>query len=454
MSFLTNEKYQSSSESSSSSQDVGTDGLPVQSEYESESEDKNIGLDQEEDQSEVKQTQSAPATVMNMLNSILGSGILSIANCFIPTGFITSLILLIVLAFLSLVATIMVLRLSSETNSIGFNELTLKISGKVGTIILSILNLCFLVLGLITYFIIATDSLVSWFQLGGIDLSDKYKRAVCTLIYSIIPIALTIPRNISFLRFCSTATVFLIAFYSVVMIYKMSAYVNEHHQINPTAHVALLRFEIFQSFSTYGISFALPAVVMPAIRLYKKKLSDRIKVAIAAVVVAFVFVMISGCCGYIIFGDSCNGNVLLNFENNDIIIIIVRAGFFVIVTCAYPMLGQSVMGSWGQLIFKEDNIPDMKTCKRSIVLLITNLIPLIVAMFLPDIKPVLAISGAFGGCLVDFVYPAVLWIIHHRSVYKTFDYRNILCVLFALFGLATAAISTYQSVISAIDAFK
>lgn len=432
---------------------VGPDGLPCENDSDNSNNNLEEGFDVSEE-SEGK-TISGAATVFNMINSILGAGLLSMANSFVPTGFVTSIILLLLMAGLSLVSTIMVIILSHETNSMGLGELATKILGKIGAIVLAIFNLLFLILGLISYLIIAGDSLISWFDLGGKNYSSGFKRSLVVLIYSIIPISLTIPRNIRFLRFCSTATVILISFYSIVMLIKMGIYLNKNNnKINPTASVALLKFDMFNSFSTYGISFSLPAVVMPAIKLYNPSLSKRKKVAFVAIVIAFIFVVLSGVTGYIIYGDNSKGNILLSFNSNDILIIIVRAGFFVIVTCAYPMLGQSVMGSWGSLIFKDDNSSGLSNIKRIVVIVLTNIIPLIIAMFLPDVKTALGIAGALGGCVVDFVFPSIFWIVYHKNEYKKSDYRNILCVIFAVFGCITAVISTYQAVVSAINSFK
>jgi hypothetical protein len=78
-------------------------------------------------------------------------------------------------------------------------------------------------------------------------------------------------------------------------------------------------------------------------------------------------------------------------------------------------------------------------------------IPLVIAMFLPNVRPAMGISGALGGCLVDFVFPAVLFI--KNSKHGLMHYQNVLCIIFAVFGLAAALISTYQAIIDAISAF-
>jgi hypothetical protein len=50
---------------------------------------------------------------------------------------------------------------------------------------------------------------VSWFALAGFPIDTTMKRALLILAYALcLPIALSLPRNISFLGYVSTATLF------------------------------------------------------------------------------------------------------------------------------------------------------------------------------------------------------------------------------------------------------
>ena len=71
---------------------------------------------------------------------------------------------------------------------------------------------------------------------------------------------------------------------------------------------------------------------------------------------------------------------------------------------------------------------------------------------LPLAKPILAVGGAIGGCLVDFVYPALLWYLFFKPSWTSLEF--ILIALLGLFGLVTGVISTYQAILDVIKAFK
>ena len=448
---------------------VGKDGLPINVIREDSHEkvpkpERKAKKRPEEEEEEEKESESEQtgkvrtrrfATIMNLLNSMLGAGILSIPNTFVNTGFIPSVILLVIMSILSLLATDILITLASQTNTKGLGEVTFHILGKWGTLILTILNLIFLITALVAYLVLAGDMITSWFDLGGIDLSPLKWHAIMELIYGLcLPIALSIPRNIKFLQYFSTLTVICISFFVVSMAIKMGLYLKDNHQINPTAKIAKIDITLFSSLSIYGLSFALPAVVLPAIKLYNPLIRKRKIVSLWAVIIGFVLFVIPGVSGYIIFGDVTDGNILKNFESNDILIIICRACFFVVVSSAYPMVSQSVQGMWSQLIFHDDQPAQLPTAKRSVVLVITNIIPLLIAMFLPSAKPALSIGGALGGCLVDFTFPCVGYLVYHKGSHKWYYYKFLLVGLFAVFGVVSAVISTYQAIVDAIAAFS
>ncbi|KAK8835534.1 hypothetical protein M9Y10_030966 [Tritrichomonas musculus] len=445
--------------------EIGPDGLPlnvINSEetnthkhheedlVEEVEEEENHELHKTDKEEKTQKKQSTFATIMNIMNSILGAGILSIPNTFVNSGIIPSIILILIMAILSLIATDMVISLAFKTQTVGLAQLTEKILGFWGALILTILNLLFLLTALVAYLVLAGDMITSWFDLGGIDLNPLAYHAIMELIYGIIPISLTIPRDISFLRYFSTATVICVIFFCVVMLYKAIDY----HKVNSTVKMSKLDISLFSSVSIYGLSFALPSVVLPAVKLYTTKVKRRWFVSMIGIIIALFFYAIPGVTGYLIFGDETNGNILKNFKSNDVVMIICRACFFIVVTCAYPMIAQTVQAMWSQLIFKMDQPAELPNCKRFLILALTNSIPLIIAMLLPSAKPALSIGGALGGCLVDFAFPSLEFIVLYRKELKWSNWRMISSGLFFVFGLVTGVIATYQSIADAIVAFS
>lgn len=441
------------------SAEIGPDGLPLSVIQESDQlepvttlEEEDAGEEEEHSEDRKLEVRTRRfATVMNLVNSLLGAGILSVPNSFVNIGWAFSLMLLLLMAVLSLAATYMVIILSKRTGTKGLSELAAHILGGWGANFLAVLNLLFLVTALIAYLILGSDSVISWFALAGIDMTPTFKRALLVFIYGLLPGGLSIPRNISFLQYVSTATFCCIFFFFVVMIYKAIVMVGDNG-VAPGVVAFKMDMSVFSSMSIVSLSFALPAVVLPAIKMYNPLTRKRKIVTNAAILLCFILVAIPGICGYLCFGEKTEGNVLKSFKDDDYLILVVRICFFIVVTCAYPMVAQSIMSAWSQVIYQDDNPIGLPTKKRAVVLLITNMIPLVLAMFLPEAKPALGVSGALGGCLVDFVFPSLIWLKSTKLPYS--DWRNVLAAMLGIFGAVAAVISTYQAVLDAINSFK
>ena len=108
--------------------DVGKDGLPVDVIQPGDSSrDKLTREEEEEGREEEEKSEDRElavrarrfATIMNMLNSLLGAGILSVPNTFVNTGIVLSLVLLLFMGAISLIGTWMVIILAKKTGTKG-----------------------------------------------------------------------------------------------------------------------------------------------------------------------------------------------------------------------------------------------------------------------------------------------------------------------------------------------
>lgn len=390
-------------------------------------------------------------TVLNLLNSLLGAGILGVPYAMKYIGLIPSIILLAIIAGLSHIATVLTVKLQARTSAAGLDDLAYKTFGKIGSIILSILSMLFLYSAEISYLIIGSDSIMSWLRLAGLDIRDGWKRAVTLLIFWIcIPGALTIPKDIKFISYTSYANFVCIGWFILVMIIKAC-------MVFPKKGIAKLTyaqfgFGFFSAVAMYGLAFSLPVVVLPIIGSYNKDLKKRSIVSGAASIACFVIVALPAIIGYLMFGDEIQTIILNSFEDKDVLITITRAAFLIVVCCSYPCVAQSIKGSWGQLIFNQNDASKIEGWRRVVIFFVFNSIAVIIAIFLPNAGPVLAIGGALGGTLVDFVYPPTMWV--KLSKKKWYHWQNLLCLLLTLFGLVATVISTYLAVVDAINFLK
>ena len=388
-------------------------------------------------------------TVMNLLNSLIGSEILSISRSMRFVGVVFSVLLMTIIAILSYIATIMTVRLQNVLNAENFNDMALKLFGKWGSLGLDILVLLFTYSCLMAYLIIGGNNIKSWFTLLKIeDWMEGWKRMIVMLIYSLVlPVVLTIPKNIGFLSIFSTLAIFSVFLFSVALIIKASMYLPKNG-IEPSTKTFDVNIYFFNAISVYSVMFALPALCLPLLKPVDPRMRYRYQIVGTSFFTCYLLVIIPGVLGYLMFGEQTKEIILDNFADSDILMQIIRVGFFIVVTASYPIVALTVAASLSHSIFKVSDPHNLDIKRRIFILLLTNFPPVLVAMVCPNIYPVISIGGALGGCLTNFFFPAIFWI--KNSKMPLYKLTNIFCIFLAIFGLVSAGIATYEGVVLAI----
>jgi amino acid permease len=155
---------------------------------------------------------------------------------------------------------------------------------------------------------------------------------------------------------------------------------------------------------------------------------------------------------YLQFGDQVKGNVIETYADDNSLFIAVRVGFFLTVTLSWPITAPAIGASFGELIYNVNNPIDLFGIQRVVIVVLSNGIPLIIAMFLSEVTPALEVGGAIGGCLGSFLLPAVMYLVHSDKP-KT-DKWNIVAMVIIVFGALSGVVSTYYAIVGAIDAFS
>lgn len=393
------------------------------------------------------------STVMNMLNTLMGAGVLGIADSFRFTGFIPSFSMMLIIAILSYVATQMVVTLQLRKHTKSFEQLTEMTLGKIGSTIYSIAATFFCLSALVVFLIISGGTVQSWINYTGWTVEDgSWRYKVVLLVYALIlPVALTIPKNMHFLSYFSTFAIVCLFTFVFVLIIK-GIQMLPKQGIHETCIAYNINSGIFNALAIYSLTFALAAVVMPVIAPSEPRLNLRSVTVGATFFLCFLASSIPGVIGYLIFGTTVKPVLLESFPPNDVLTIIVRAAFFIVVNASYPVVSLTVGSSYARAIFNANSALDLEGWRRVLILFILNVIPVLIALFLPNIRPALAIGGAIGGCLSNFVFPSLIWI--RASGRPVLHWTNILCILLCIFGLVSLLISTYESVLDAIHQFS
>jgi amino acid permease len=389
-------------------------------------------------------------TVVTLVNVLVGAGILGVPSTFNSTGIVPSILIMTLIVAISHFATVLTLALQKATAADGMDEVAGKIIGPKGMAALSSMILVFNVSAMLAYLIIGIDLVISFFSFGGIDLSGRWPRAGVVLVYGLCcPIALSVPRSLKILSYVSGLTCVCILTYVVVMVVQLAMRRGEvvEHPV-----IATMNLDVFGSIGIYALAFALPVCICPVIVDSDRNIKVLNAASAASLATSLILTIIPSICGYLLYGEECKGNIINNFPDNDWVILALRIVFLVVVSFSYPATHPPVACSWASVLFHVNQAMDLFGWKRVAVLVISNAIPLAIAVFLPDVKPALEIGGSIGGCLGNFVIPGWMWVKH--SVDPIRHWKNVLAIAMVVFGIVAAGLSGYYAVRDAIEAFR
>ena len=410
-----------------------------------------FSTEKEMKQEEKQQETGFFAAFMNILNTLTGAEVLSVSNSMTLIGYVPSIVLMVFTTVLSYLGTILVLKLRDYVAAESINDLATKIVAPWAGTAFSILTLFFTYSCQVAYLIVGGDSVIQWASMAGWhECESGWMRSLLVMGYSLVlPVLLSIPREMKILSAISTSAIFCQILYVVAMIYEAIRYLPKYG-IDPTVESYRTGGMLFfNAFAIYSQLYAFPSVVLPLVRYYSKDMTERARLIGASFVACFSITLIPGAIGYLLFGQNTAQISISSFPNDDIFMQVVRVGFFLVVNASYAVVAISVMQDISSLCFKVHDPATLPLWKRALALFLANAPPVIIAMFLPNVRPAFEVGGAFGGCLSNFFVPPLLWIVLSKK--KWYTPLNLAMLAFSLFGLVSAVIATYQAILDAIN---
>ena len=390
--------------------------------------------------------------IMNILNTVLGAGIMSISNSFTFCGLIPSVCMITASAIFTYVSTVLVVKMSYSTSCDSIGDLALQTTGRFGSGLMSVSLLCFCYSCMTAYIIMSTEFIQGWLLLAGLDTSSFGRRAIVVVVFSLaIPIALTVPRQVKFLNYASLFCFIGLGLFLIGMLYKGITYLPKNG-IDPTVETSVLGLGIFNALGIYSLSFSLAGVIIPLIRHMEPDSHKRFFATGSAFFTSYVVSLVPGVIGYIMFGKKAKSVILSNFPNDDILFNIVRFAILLVVTGSYPAIGMTLITTLSRIIYKTDNHEQLPWSKRIVVLILENSLPLLISVFLPNVRPAMAIGGAFGAGISNLVMPPLMWVRMSRK--KWYQGYNIIFLILFVIGAVACSIATYEAVLDAIHQFS
>ncbi len=396
------------------------------------------------------------ATVINLIKSFVGSGILGMPFAFLHSGIILGLIGMAVLAVITIHCTILLIEckkiiVHEHPNQTikTFGDVMAKTFGMAGSMVAEFF-LGFTQLGFcIAYLIFIGENLRKIF----VGTQFWYFVIICIVI--LLPIALF--RNLKHLSIFSIVSEVCILVGMAIVIYYDVANISTLKDASQLTWFNILQFPIFFGITIYSFEGVGCALSLETGMQYPSHF--RYTLIFSMVIIAFGMAVF-GILGYIAFGPATQDLITLNLPNNGLTML-VKLFLCIALLFTYPIqlfpiseLGDThlrqlttrfISNNTSQNTYKKYIKMHIENIIRVCLLLITALVAILGAQVFGLI---LSLVGGLGGSLLSFVFPPLCHLkLKGRQLRWYVIVKDILLILFGLVG---ATITTVMSVVEIV----
>uniref|UniRef100_A0A8C0FIF7 Solute carrier family 38 member 6 n=1 Tax=Bubo bubo TaxID=30461 RepID=A0A8C0FIF7_BUBBB len=324
-------------------------------------------------------------SVFNLMNAIMGSGILGLSYAMANTGIMGFSILLLIVASLAAYSVFLLLSMCIQTGKYWCS------STKSVLLLFAAMSSYLLIVkselpGAVAGFLSGDES-GSWYLDGRLLL-------LITSVCIVFPLAL-LPK-IGFLGYTSS----LSFFFMVLSIFFFSYCSNIFFQ--PSSAYAI---------PTMAFSFLCHTSVLPIYCELRSPSKSRMQnVTVTGIGLSFLIYFMSALFGYLTFYDKVDSELLQGYSRylpHDTVIMTVKVAILFAVLLTVPLIHFPARKAVLMVFFS--HLPVSWIC-HILVTLTLNTIVVLFAMYVPDIKNVFGVVGSTTSTCLLFVYPGLFYL--------------------------------------------
>ncbi|XP_046693797.1 probable sodium-coupled neutral amino acid transporter 6 isoform X2 [Silurus meridionalis] len=402
-------------------------------------------------------------SVFNLMNAIMGSGILGLAYAMASTGIVTFSILLLLVSSLAAYSVHLLLTLCDQTGLSSYEGLGERAFSKAGKVLVACTILIQNIGAMATYMFILKMELpptISSFikaEHSGVWYENGVDLLILATVCVVLPLAL-LPK-IGFLGYSSSLSFFFMLFFAVVVVVKKWSVpcplpVNSTLTLisNSSVSDCNARLFIFSSKSAYAIptmafSFLCHTAVLPIYCELQRPTKQRMqKVANVSISLSFLVYLVSALFGYLTFYGQVDSELLRGYDvylPHDVLVMSVRLAILLAVLLTVPLIHFPARKAMLTLFRGERPFSWLSHCVSTFVLII---IIELLAIYVPDIRNVFGVVGSTTSTCLLFVYPALFYLRVNND--RTRNSKFIGAVALMVFGVFVGLLSLSVIIIS------
>ncbi|XP_023402001.1 solute carrier family 38 member 6 isoform X5 [Loxodonta africana] len=365
-------------------------------------------------------------SVFNLMNAIMGSGILGLAFVMANTGILGFSFLLLIVALLASYSVHLLLSMCVQT---AMSSYLLIIRTELPAAFSEFL---------------AGDYSGSWYLNG---------QTLLTIICIAIVFPLALLPKIGFLGYTSSLSFFFMVFFALVVIIKKwfipcplpLNFTEEYFQISNATDDCKPKLFHFSKESAYAIptmafSFLCHTSILPIYCELQSPSKKRMQnVTNTAIALSFLIYFISALFGYLTFYDKVESELLQGYSKylpHDLIVMTVKLCILFAVLLTVPLIHFPARKALMMVFFS--NFP-FSWIRHCLVTLALNIIIVLLAIYVPDIRNVFGVVGSSTSTCLIFVFPGLFYLKLSREDFLS-QKKLGACVLL-VFGILVGSFS-------------
>uniref|UniRef100_A0A3B3BJC2 Solute carrier family 38 member 6 n=1 Tax=Oryzias melastigma TaxID=30732 RepID=A0A3B3BJC2_ORYME len=423
---------------------------------------------------------SFTSSVFNLMNAIMGSGILGLAYAMANTGIVSFCLLLMLVASLAAYSIHLLLKLCDYTGVNSYEDLGDRALKKTGQVLVGVTIIVQNIGAMSSYLFILKSELPAairsflspgeagtYFLQSGRSMEKKWThpdltawyddgRLLLVLIAVCIILPLAMLPKIGFLGYTSSLSFFFMLYFAIVVVVKkwsipcplphntttlyQTSKISNDSESECTPKLFVVSIKSAYAIPTMAFSFLCHTAVLPIYCELERPTKARMqKVANIGIALSFFLYFISSLFGYLTFYSHVGTELLFAYNSylpRDIMVMTVRLAILISVLLTVPLIHFPARKAVISLLYGEREISWLIHIILTVILLS---VVLMMAIFVPDISSVFGVVGSTTSSCLLFVFPGIFYLKISNQPLRSVD--SVGAILLVIFGFIMGTVS-------------
>eukprot|EP00703_Trepomonas_sp_PC1_P004537 JAP92069.1 Amino acid transporter family protein [Trepomonas sp. PC1] len=354
------------------------------------------------------QQSSMSSSVLNLLNSIIGVGVMTLPYSLAIDGYVLGIILFIFCAWISHIAFKYIAIAAEYTQEFHYKQISEKLfNHRAWGIVVPIIMMLYVSGSLTSYSIAIMDNMFWWADKSDPN-NDTYKTILCVVIMYLIVWPLSSLRNLDFMKFNS----YLCIVCAFIICFVVIFYFSKYKEPRPDPVPFNFNFDILSTFPLFTVSmcghFGTPYIYK---ELKNRSIKRMDRVIQLSGIVLFVLYIPMILCGYFTFTTNVHSDLLKTIaehSKNEWYLMLANISMIIMIIVHFPITCFGFRAAVESLAFKKQRTP---TWALWLITFIVVTIMMLISLFVKDVADVLDVTSSIAGSFVIIIIPASFQIV-------------------------------------------